>query len=175
MRGGHELLLQSSHDSWHCPALTKSHFPPPSACDMATYFSVSRKRETRRVFLTPRLNLQFYYIPVVTEQTNTLAIVVSLHWASLGAAASCEGLTVISEKEPGALQKLPVVNSLFLEPGGWGPRQGSWAQFAGGLWESVSSRDIQVASATLTDDNSQPRTDIQFCCYAPAVGGSSEL
>ncbi|XP_009560903.1 phosphoinositide 3-kinase regulatory subunit 6 isoform X1 [Cuculus canorus] len=30
-----------------------------------------RKRETRRVFLTPRLNLQFYYIPVVTEQPDT--------------------------------------------------------------------------------------------------------
>ncbi|KFP94136.1 Phosphoinositide 3-kinase regulatory subunit 6, partial [Haliaeetus albicilla] len=36
-----------------------------------------RKRETRRVFLTPRLNLQFYYIPVVTEQPNTLAVTVS--------------------------------------------------------------------------------------------------
>ncbi|KGL89167.1 Phosphoinositide 3-kinase regulatory subunit 6, partial [Charadrius vociferus] len=33
-----------------------------------------RKRETRRVFLTPRLNLQFYYIPVVTGQPNTLAV-----------------------------------------------------------------------------------------------------
>ncbi|KFW05299.1 Phosphoinositide 3-kinase regulatory subunit 6, partial [Fulmarus glacialis] len=34
-----------------------------------------RKRETRRVFLTPRLNLQFYYIPVVTGQPDTLAVV----------------------------------------------------------------------------------------------------
>ncbi|KFQ76641.1 Phosphoinositide 3-kinase regulatory subunit 6, partial [Phaethon lepturus] len=33
-----------------------------------------RKRETRRVFLTPRLNLQFYHIPVVTGQPNTLAV-----------------------------------------------------------------------------------------------------
>ncbi|KGL80939.1 Phosphoinositide 3-kinase regulatory subunit 6, partial [Tinamus guttatus] len=32
-----------------------------------------RKRETRRVFLTPRLNLQFYHIPVITGQPNTLA------------------------------------------------------------------------------------------------------
>lgn len=131
MRGEHELLLQSSRDSWHCPVLAKSRFPPPSPCDTTIYFSTSRKRETRRVFLTPRLNLQFYYIPVVTEQTNTLATVVSLDLSSLGAAASCKGLTVISEKEPGALQKLTVVNSLFLEQGGWGPRQGSWAQFAG--------------------------------------------
>ncbi|KFW78654.1 Phosphoinositide 3-kinase regulatory subunit 6, partial [Manacus vitellinus] len=34
-----------------------------------------RKRETRRVFLTPRLNLQFYYIPVVAGQPNTSAVV----------------------------------------------------------------------------------------------------
>ncbi|KFQ53895.1 Phosphoinositide 3-kinase regulatory subunit 6, partial [Nestor notabilis] len=33
-----------------------------------------RKRETRRVFLTPRLNLQFYYIPVVMRQPNTLDV-----------------------------------------------------------------------------------------------------
>ncbi|NXF86510.1 PI3R6 kinase, partial [Eubucco bourcierii] len=30
-----------------------------------------RKRETRRAFLTPRLNLHFYYIPVVAEQPST--------------------------------------------------------------------------------------------------------
>ncbi|XP_075297185.1 phosphoinositide 3-kinase regulatory subunit 6 isoform X2 [Opisthocomus hoazin] len=41
---------------------------------LAQAFHSLRKRETRRVFLTPRLNLQFYYIPVVTEQPNTLAI-----------------------------------------------------------------------------------------------------
>ncbi|KFP28455.1 Phosphoinositide 3-kinase regulatory subunit 6, partial [Colius striatus] len=34
-----------------------------------------RKRETRRAFLTPRLNLQFYHIPVVTGQPNTSALV----------------------------------------------------------------------------------------------------
>ncbi|NXP50207.1 PI3R6 kinase, partial [Heliornis fulica] len=37
------------------------------------YYSL-RKRETRRVFLTPRLNLQFYYIPVVMGQPGTLAV-----------------------------------------------------------------------------------------------------
>ncbi|NXW82747.1 PI3R6 kinase, partial [Alopecoenas beccarii] len=42
---------------------------------LAQAYHSLRKRETRRVFLTPRLNLQFYYIPVVTEQTNTSAIV----------------------------------------------------------------------------------------------------
>uniref|UniRef100_A0A663NE09 Phosphoinositide-3-kinase regulatory subunit 6 n=1 Tax=Athene cunicularia TaxID=194338 RepID=A0A663NE09_ATHCN len=40
---------------------------------LAQAYHSLRKRETRRVFLTPRLNLQFYYIPVVTEQPNTLA------------------------------------------------------------------------------------------------------
>ncbi|XP_065504077.1 phosphoinositide 3-kinase regulatory subunit 6 isoform X2 [Caloenas nicobarica] len=44
---------------------------------LAQAYHSLRKRETRRVFLTPRLNLQFYYIPVMTEQTNTLAIVPS--------------------------------------------------------------------------------------------------
>uniref|UniRef100_A0A8C3J1M5 Phosphoinositide-3-kinase regulatory subunit 6 n=1 Tax=Chrysemys picta bellii TaxID=8478 RepID=A0A8C3J1M5_CHRPI len=34
------------------------------------YYSL-RKRETRRVFLTPRLNLQFYYVPVMEGQPNT--------------------------------------------------------------------------------------------------------
>uniref|UniRef100_A0A8C8RSD3 Phosphoinositide-3-kinase regulatory subunit 6 n=1 Tax=Pelusios castaneus TaxID=367368 RepID=A0A8C8RSD3_9SAUR len=34
------------------------------------YYSL-RKRETRCVFLTPRLNLQFYYIPVVEGQQGT--------------------------------------------------------------------------------------------------------
>ncbi|NXJ93458.1 PI3R6 kinase, partial [Corythaixoides concolor] len=41
---------------------------------LAQAYHSLRKRETRRVFLTPRLNLQFYYIPVVTEQPNTLAV-----------------------------------------------------------------------------------------------------
>ncbi|NWS75130.1 PI3R6 kinase, partial [Crotophaga sulcirostris] len=42
---------------------------------LAQAYHSLRKRETRRVFLTPRLNLQFYYIPVMTEQPNTLAVV----------------------------------------------------------------------------------------------------
>ncbi|NWT04643.1 PI3R6 kinase, partial [Mionectes macconnelli] len=42
---------------------------------LAQAFHSLRKRETRRVFLTPRLNLQFYYIPVVAGQPNTLAAV----------------------------------------------------------------------------------------------------
>ncbi|NXN41348.1 PI3R6 kinase, partial [Rhinoptilus africanus] len=41
---------------------------------LAQAYHSLRKRETRRVFLTPRLNLQFYYIPVVTGQPNTLTI-----------------------------------------------------------------------------------------------------
>ncbi|NWX41129.1 PI3R6 kinase, partial [Steatornis caripensis] len=41
---------------------------------LAQAYHSLRKRETRRVFLTPRLNLQFYYVPVVTEQPNALAV-----------------------------------------------------------------------------------------------------
>ncbi|XP_050175395.1 phosphoinositide 3-kinase regulatory subunit 6 [Myiozetetes cayanensis] len=42
---------------------------------LAQAYHSLRKRETRRVFLTPRLNLQFYYIPVVAGQPNTSAAV----------------------------------------------------------------------------------------------------
>lgn len=89
----------------------RAHFPPPSPCDTAIYFSISRKRETRRVFLTPRLNLQFYYIPVVTGQPNTLAIVVSLGLAAPGAAAGCQQLTVLLEEKQGGLQEFTSVNA----------------------------------------------------------------
>ncbi|NXL64802.1 PI3R6 kinase, partial [Chordeiles acutipennis] len=41
---------------------------------LAQAYHSLRKRETRRVFLTLRLNLQFYYIPVMTGQPNTLAV-----------------------------------------------------------------------------------------------------
>ncbi|NXP05670.1 PI3R6 kinase, partial [Thinocorus orbignyianus] len=41
---------------------------------LAQAYHSLRKRETRRVFLTPRLNLQFYYIPVLMGQPNTLAV-----------------------------------------------------------------------------------------------------
>uniref|UniRef100_A0A8D0EYK6 Phosphoinositide-3-kinase regulatory subunit 6 n=1 Tax=Strix occidentalis caurina TaxID=311401 RepID=A0A8D0EYK6_STROC len=44
---------------------------------LAQAYHSLRKRETRRVFLTPRLNLQFYYVPVVTGQPNTLAVMVN--------------------------------------------------------------------------------------------------
>ncbi|NWX85008.1 PI3R6 kinase, partial [Nothoprocta ornata] len=40
---------------------------------LAQAYHSLRKRETRRVFLTPKLNLQFYHIPVVTGQPNMLA------------------------------------------------------------------------------------------------------
>ncbi|NXL89256.1 PI3R6 kinase, partial [Alectura lathami] len=39
---------------------------------LAQAYHSLRKRETRRVFLTPRLNLQFYYVPVM-GQPSTLA------------------------------------------------------------------------------------------------------
>ncbi|NXM07662.1 PI3R6 kinase, partial [Tyrannus savana] len=42
---------------------------------LAQAYHSLRKRETRRVFLTPRLNLQFYYIPVVAGQPSTSAAV----------------------------------------------------------------------------------------------------
>ncbi|NXG89408.1 PI3R6 kinase, partial [Stercorarius parasiticus] len=42
---------------------------------LAQAYHSLRKRETRRVFLTPRLNLQFYYIPVVMGQPSTLTVV----------------------------------------------------------------------------------------------------
>ncbi|XP_019357592.1 PREDICTED: phosphoinositide 3-kinase regulatory subunit 6 [Gavialis gangeticus] len=38
---------------------------------LAQAFHSLRKRETRRVFLTTRLNLQFYYVPVVEGQQST--------------------------------------------------------------------------------------------------------
>uniref|UniRef100_A0A8C3PXF3 Phosphoinositide-3-kinase regulatory subunit 6 n=1 Tax=Chrysolophus pictus TaxID=9089 RepID=A0A8C3PXF3_CHRPC len=43
---------------------------------LAQAYHSLRKRETRRVFLTPKLNLQFYYVPV-TGQPGTLAAVPS--------------------------------------------------------------------------------------------------
>ncbi|XP_069728426.1 phosphoinositide 3-kinase regulatory subunit 6 isoform X2 [Phaenicophaeus curvirostris] len=43
---------------------------------LAQAYHSLRKRETRRVFLTPRLNLHFYYIPVMTGQPDTLTVVI---------------------------------------------------------------------------------------------------
>lgn len=59
------------------------------------FSSLSRKRETRRVFLTPRLNLQFYYVPV-TGQPGTLAAAVSLVTAGGGGTGGSQGLTPMS-------------------------------------------------------------------------------
>ncbi|KFW01728.1 Phosphoinositide 3-kinase regulatory subunit 6, partial [Eurypyga helias] len=56
-----------------------------------------RKRETRRVFLTPRLNLQFYHIPVVTGQSNPSAV--SDHAAS-GQEELCEVAGYLSRADP---------------------------------------------------------------------------
>ncbi|KFP53747.1 Phosphoinositide 3-kinase regulatory subunit 6, partial [Cathartes aura] len=56
-----------------------------------------RKRETRRVFLTPRLNLQFYYIPVMTGQPNTLAVT---DHAAAGQEELCEVARYLSRADP---------------------------------------------------------------------------
>ncbi|KFV07983.1 Phosphoinositide 3-kinase regulatory subunit 6, partial [Tauraco erythrolophus] len=56
-----------------------------------------RKRETRRVFLTPRLNLQFYYIPVVTGQPNTLAVT---DHAATGQEELCEVAGYLGRADP---------------------------------------------------------------------------
>ncbi|KFQ60146.1 Phosphoinositide 3-kinase regulatory subunit 6, partial [Pelecanus crispus] len=56
-----------------------------------------RKRETRRVFLTPRLNLQFYYIPVVMGQPNTLAVV---DHAATGQEELCEVAGYLGRADP---------------------------------------------------------------------------
>lgn len=60
--------------SWHCPALARGAFCPFPSGHFIFRF---RKRETRRVFLTPRLNLQFYHIPVVPGQPQPSAAAVS--------------------------------------------------------------------------------------------------
>ncbi|NXS58917.1 PI3R6 kinase, partial [Brachypteracias leptosomus] len=64
---------------------------------LAQAYHSLRKRETRRVFLTPRLNLQFYYIPVVTEQPSTLAAVD--HTAS-SQEDLCEVATYLGRADP---------------------------------------------------------------------------
>ncbi|NXG79133.1 PI3R6 kinase, partial [Baryphthengus martii] len=64
---------------------------------LAQAYHSLRKRETRRVFLTPRLNLQFYYIPVVTEQPNTSAI--TDHTAT-GQEELCEVAAYLGRADP---------------------------------------------------------------------------
>ncbi|XP_009461497.1 PREDICTED: phosphoinositide 3-kinase regulatory subunit 6 [Nipponia nippon] len=64
---------------------------------LAQAYHSLRKRETRRVFLTPRLNLQFYHIPVVTGQPNTLAV--SDH-AAAGQEELCEVAGYLGRTDP---------------------------------------------------------------------------
>ncbi|XP_075576019.1 phosphoinositide 3-kinase regulatory subunit 6 [Pelecanus crispus] len=64
---------------------------------LAQAYHSLRKRETRRVFLTPRLNLQFYYIPVVMGQPNTLAVV---DHAATGQEELCEVAGYLGRADP---------------------------------------------------------------------------
>ncbi|NXF34572.1 PI3R6 kinase, partial [Nyctibius bracteatus] len=64
---------------------------------LAQAYHSLRKRETRRVFLTPRLNLQFYYIPVVTGQPNTLAVA---DHAATGQEELCEVAGYLGRADP---------------------------------------------------------------------------
>lgn len=68
--------------------------------------SMSRKRETRRVFLTPRLNLQFYYIPVVTGQrsapTAAVSPVLQLPGAAVLSGAGTGGCQDSHRRTPGS-------------------------------------------------------------------------
>ncbi|NXK08477.1 PI3R6 kinase, partial [Herpetotheres cachinnans] len=64
---------------------------------LAQAYHSLRKRETRRVFLTPRLNLQFYYIPVVTGQPNTLAV---MDHTATGEEELCEVAGYLGRADP---------------------------------------------------------------------------
>ncbi|XP_009070141.1 PREDICTED: phosphoinositide 3-kinase regulatory subunit 6 [Acanthisitta chloris] len=64
---------------------------------LAQAYHSLRKRETRRVFLTPRLNLQFYYIPVVTGQPNTFTVV---DRAATGHEELCEVAGYLGRADP---------------------------------------------------------------------------
>ncbi|XP_017587083.1 PREDICTED: phosphoinositide 3-kinase regulatory subunit 6 [Corvus brachyrhynchos] len=57
------------------PAAPLRGLDPAAFCPFPSGHSIFRfrKRETRRVFLTPRLNLQFYHIPVVPGQPHPSA------------------------------------------------------------------------------------------------------
>lgn len=56
-RGRDQLLLKKPHQT--------------------LFFPMSRKRESRRVFLTQRLKVHFYYVPLVEEQPTSSLIEVS--------------------------------------------------------------------------------------------------
>ncbi|NWQ94966.1 PI3R6 kinase, partial [Burhinus bistriatus] len=64
---------------------------------LAQAYHSLRKRETRRVFLTPRLNLQFYYVPVLTGQPNTLAVA---DHAATGQEELCEVAGYLGRADP---------------------------------------------------------------------------
>ncbi|NXG60873.1 PI3R6 kinase, partial [Hemiprocne comata] len=64
---------------------------------LAQAYHSLRKRETRRVFLTPRLNLQFYYIPVVTGQPDTSA---AADHAATGQEELCEVARYLGRADP---------------------------------------------------------------------------
>lgn len=64
---------------------------------LAQAYHSLRKRETRRVFLTPRLNLQFYYIPVVTGQPS--APTAATH-AAAGPEELCEVAGYLGRADP---------------------------------------------------------------------------
>ncbi|KAM6297541.1 phosphoinositide 3-kinase regulatory subunit 6 [Aegotheles albertisi] len=64
---------------------------------LAQAYHSLRKRETRRVFLTPRLNLQFYYIPVVTGQPDPLA---DVDHAATGQEELCEVAGYLGRADP---------------------------------------------------------------------------
>ncbi|NXI60532.1 PI3R6 kinase, partial [Chloroceryle aenea] len=64
---------------------------------LAQAYHSLRKRETRRVFLTPRLNLQFYYIPVVMGQPNTLAVT---DHVAMGQEELCEVAAYLGRADP---------------------------------------------------------------------------
>lgn len=38
------------------------------------FFFIPRKRESRRAYLTPRLKVQFYYVPVMEEQPSSCSM-----------------------------------------------------------------------------------------------------
>ncbi|XP_004950022.2 phosphoinositide 3-kinase regulatory subunit 6 isoform X1 [Gallus gallus] len=66
---------------------------------LAQAYHSLRKRETRRVFLTPRLNLQFYYVPV-TGQPGTPAAAVSLNPSATSPEELCEVAAYLGRADP---------------------------------------------------------------------------
>ncbi|NXN08549.1 PI3R6 kinase, partial [Indicator maculatus] len=63
---------------------------------LAQAYHSLRKRETRRAFLTPRLNLQFYYIPVVAEH----CVFLQQDQPATGQEELCEVATYLGRADP---------------------------------------------------------------------------